>query len=103
MLCGCKIEVSQAYIRQTNLYDGIVDDFIAHKECRYLIQEIDKISEIQDFPMEYGIDEDSFVEYIHSYVSATRTAVMPMASREKIAMRTRSSPARFQPGNRQIS
>ena len=70
MLCGCKIEVSQAYIRQTNLYDGIVDDFIAHKECRYLIQEIDKISEIQDFPMEYGIDEDSFVEYIHSYVSA---------------------------------
>ena len=31
MLCGCKIEVSQAYIRQTNLYDGIVDDFIAHK------------------------------------------------------------------------
>lgn len=44
-------------------------DFIAHKECRHLIQEIDKISEIQDFPMEYGIDEDSFVEYIHSYVS----------------------------------
>ena len=28
MLCGCKIEVGQAYIRQTNLYDGIVDDFI---------------------------------------------------------------------------
>ena len=26
-------------------------------------------SELQDFPMEYGIDEDSFVEYIHSYVS----------------------------------
>lgn len=47
----------------------IVDDFIAHKECRHLIQEIDKISELQDFPMEYGIDEDSFVEYIHSYVS----------------------------------
>ena len=60
MLCGCKIEVGQAYIRQTNLYDGIVDDFIAHKECRYLIQEIDKISELQDFPMEYGIDEDFY-------------------------------------------
>ena len=54
MLCGCKIEVSQAYIRQTNLYDGIVDDFIAHKECRYLIQEIDKISEITSVPLKLG-------------------------------------------------
>ena len=67
MLCGCKIGIDQEYIRHTNLYDGIVDDFICHKECFHLAKNIDNISDINDIPVKDEFDEDIFVEFIRSY------------------------------------
>lgn len=31
--CGCKIQPGQRYVRQTNVYDRIVYDFVTHREC----------------------------------------------------------------------
>lgn len=32
--CCEKIMIGQKYVRQTNVYDGVVYDFITHKECK---------------------------------------------------------------------
>jgi hypothetical protein len=32
--CACKIKPGQKYVRQTNIYDGVVYDFITHQECK---------------------------------------------------------------------
>ena len=38
--CFGKITIGQKYVRQTNVYDGVVDDFITHKECKEVADEL---------------------------------------------------------------
>ena len=38
--CACKIQPGQKYVRQTNIYDGTVYDFVTHQECKEVAHEL---------------------------------------------------------------
>lgn len=37
--CCEKIAIGQKYVRQTNVYDGTIDDFVTHQECKEVAHE----------------------------------------------------------------
>lgn len=64
--CACKIQPGQKYVRQTNVYDGVVGDFITHKECKEVARQLRMYDDCDDS----GLDGDSFREELNSYVYA---------------------------------
>ena len=64
--CGCKIQPGQKYERQTNVYDGIVDDFITHEECAKVAHELRMYDDCDDC----GLDGETFREELNEYVHA---------------------------------
>lgn len=64
--CACKIQPGQKYVRQTNVYDGVVYDFIMHQECKEVARELRMYDDCYD----EGLDGESFRENLDSYVYA---------------------------------
>lgn len=64
--CGCKIQPGGKYVRQTNIYDGLVYDFITHQECKDVAHELRMYDDCDD----NGLDGESFREYLNEYVYA---------------------------------
>ncbi|MDC2233531.1 hypothetical protein [Bacteroides thetaiotaomicron] len=64
--CGCKIQPGQKYVRQTNVYDGIVYDFVTHRECKEVAHELRMYDDCDD----EGLDGESFRENLNAYVYA---------------------------------
>ena len=64
--CCCKIQIGQKYVRQTNVYDRVVYDFITHQECNEVAHELRMYDDCDDS----GLDGESFREELDSYVYA---------------------------------
>lgn len=64
--CCEKIAIGQKYVRQTNVYDGTVYDFITHQECKDVAHELSMYDDCGD----EGLDGESFREYLDEYVNA---------------------------------
>lgn len=61
--CFEKITIGQKYVRQTNVYDGVVYDFITHKECKEVADELRMYDDCDE-----GLDGDGFVDSLNQYV-----------------------------------
>ena len=64
--CACKIQPGQKYVRQTNVYDGVVYDFITHQECKEVAHELRMYDDCYDS----GLNGESFREELDSYIYA---------------------------------
>lgn len=64
--CGYKIQPGQRYFRQTNVYDGVVYDFITHQECYEVSRKLRMYDDCDDS----GLDGRSFREELDAYVYA---------------------------------
>lgn len=64
--CACKIQPGQKYVRQTNVYDGTVYDFITHQECKEVANELRMYDDCDDS----GLYGESFRSELDSYVYA---------------------------------
>ena len=64
MFCGGIIKVGEKYVRQTNLYEGQIYDWIAHLEC----QEVTGLLNMFDNDMGEGINGEDFVEYLQEWL-----------------------------------
>lgn len=64
--CFEKITIGQKYVRQTNVYDGVVYDFITHKECKEVAYELRMYDDCDDS----GLCGESFREHLDEYVYA---------------------------------
>lgn len=62
--CGYKIQPGQKYVRQTNVYDGVVYDFITHQECNEVAHELRMYDDCDDS----GLDGETFRENLDEYV-----------------------------------
>lgn len=62
--CACKIQPGQKYVRQTNVYDGVVYDFITHQECKDVAHELRMYDDCDDS----GLDGETFRENLNEYV-----------------------------------
>lgn len=64
--CCEKIAIGQKYVRQTNVYDGVVYDFITHQECKDVAHELKMYNDCDDS----GLHDESFREHLDEYVYA---------------------------------
>ena len=64
--CCEKIAIGQKYVRQTNVYDGVVYDFITHRECKEVAHELNMYDDCDD----NGLCGEQFREELGSYVYA---------------------------------
>lgn len=64
--CGEKIAIGQRYVRQTNIYDGTIYDFVTHQECNEVAHKLNMCDDCDDS----GLDGDSFRENLNAYVYA---------------------------------
>lgn len=64
--CGEKIAIGQKYVRQTNIYDGTIYDFVTHQECNEVADELRMYDDCDDS----GLHGESFREELNSYVYA---------------------------------
>ena len=64
--CYGKIRINQKYIRQTNVYDEEVYDFITHQECKEVAHELRMYDDCDD----NGLDGESFRENLNEYIYA---------------------------------
>lgn len=64
--CYGKIRINQKYVRQTNVYDGEVYDFITHQECKDVAHELRMYDDCDD----NGLDGESFRENLNEYIYA---------------------------------
>lgn len=64
--CCEKIAIGQKYVRQTNVYDGTIDDFVTHQECKEVAHELRMYDDCDDL----GLDGESFRENLNAYVYA---------------------------------
>lgn len=64
--CACKIQPGQKYVRQTNVYDGVVYDVITHQECKEVAHELRMYDDCDDS----GLNGESFREELDSYIYA---------------------------------
>jgi len=64
--CCEKIAIGQKYVRQTNVYDGVVYDFVTHQECKDVAHELKMYDGCDDS----GLDGESFRVDIECYVYA---------------------------------
>lgn len=64
--CCEKIAIGQKYVRQTNVYDGVVYDFVMHQECKDVAHELKMYDGCDDS----GLDGESFRVDIECYVYA---------------------------------
>ncbi len=62
--CACKIKPGQKYVRQTNIYDGTIYDFVTHQSCKKVAHELRMYDDCGD----EGLDGESFREYLSEYV-----------------------------------
>lgn len=62
--CCEKIAIGQKYVRQTNVYDGVVYDFITHQECKEVAHELNMYDDCDD----NGLCGEQFREELaHTY------------------------------------
>ncbi len=66
--CYGKIEPGQRYIRETNVCDGDVYDWLEHEECSELCRELDIWS---DCDPDYGISSEMFQEIVDQAIYDT--------------------------------
>lgn len=66
--CYGKIESGQRYIRETNVCDGDVYDWLEHEECREVCRELDMWS---DCDPDYGISSEVFQEIVDQAIYDT--------------------------------
>ena len=59
-----KIAIGQKYVRQTDVYDGVVYDFITHQECKDVAHELGMYDDCDDS----GLHGESFREQLDEYV-----------------------------------
>lgn len=64
--CAGKIQKGQKYVRQTNVYNGSMYDFITHQECKEVAHKLEMYDDCDDS----GLDGESFRENLDSYVYA---------------------------------
>lgn len=64
--CFGKIQIGQKYVRQTNVYEGSVYDFITHQECSEVTSELDMYDDCDD----EGLNDEQFREGLNEYVYA---------------------------------
>lgn len=57
--------ICQKYLRQTNICDGIVGDWICHVECQAVAR---KLGMYDDCDPDYGLSDESFGETINEYI-----------------------------------
>lgn len=62
--CCEKIAIGQKYVRQTNVYDGVVGDFITHQECKEVAHELNMYDDCDDD----GLCGEQFREELDLYV-----------------------------------
>lgn len=63
--CCEKIAIGQKYVRQTNIYDGTIYDFVTHQECDEVARELNMYDDCDDS----GLDGKSFAKnWIHTYM-----------------------------------
>ena len=65
MFCNGIIEIGQRYLKQTNIYDGTIGDFVCHQEC-YTVA--DDLGMFDDCDPDYVLDEESFRDGIDQYI-----------------------------------
>lgn len=66
--CYGKIEPGQRYIRETNVCDGDIYDWMEHEECSELCRELDMMS---DCDPDYGISGEMFQEIVNQAIYDT--------------------------------
>lgn len=64
--CAGKIQKGQKYVRQTNVYDRTLYDFVTHQECNEVAHELMMYDDYDDS----GLDGESFRSELDSYVYA---------------------------------
>ena len=64
--CCEKIAIGQKYVRQTNIYDGTIYDFVTHQECNEVAHELNMYDDCDDS----GLHGESFRENLNAYVYA---------------------------------
>ncbi len=65
MFCYGIIHKGQKYLRQTNVVDGVVGDFVCHQEC----QDVAKaLGMYDDCDPDYGLSDEMFNESINQYI-----------------------------------
>lgn len=62
--CCEKITIGQKYVRQTNVYDGTVYDFVTHQECKEVAHELNMYDDCDD----NGLCGEQFREELDLYV-----------------------------------
>ncbi len=64
MFCHGTIERGQRYLRQTNIVDGVIGDWICHQECDSVANDLGMFD---DCDPDYGLDDESFCASIDQY------------------------------------
>ena len=64
MLCGGIIENGEKYERQTNLYEGIIYDFVSHEKCQTVAMDLGMYDHLDTD----GLTDLNFRDNIESYV-----------------------------------
>lgn len=65
MFCYGTICKGQQYLRQTNVVDGIVGDWVCHQECQDLAK---GLGMYDDCDPDYGLSDEEFGECVNQYI-----------------------------------
>lgn len=65
MFCYGIIHKGQKYLRQTNVVDGIVGDWVCHQECQDVAKALNMYD---DCDPDYGLSDEMFNESINQYI-----------------------------------
>lgn len=65
MFCYGTIRKGQQYLRQTNVVDRIVGDWVCHQECQDLAKELGMYDECDP---DYGLSDEEFGENVNQYI-----------------------------------
>ncbi len=65
MFCYGTIRKGQKYLRQTNICDGIVGDWVCHMECQTVARELGMYDNCDP---DYGLSDEAFGETINEYI-----------------------------------
>ena len=65
MFCHGTIAKGQKYLRQTNIFDGEIGDWVCHQECQTAAQLLEMYD---DYDPDYGLSDDVFGDRINDYI-----------------------------------
>lgn len=65
MFCYGIIHKGQKYLRQTNVVDGTVGDWVCHQECQDVAR---ALGMYDDCAPDYGLSDEMFNESINQYI-----------------------------------